>query len=621
MLYIDTKTNKNNHCGFYFGVEEYLIKDYDYKSDIFLLWSVEPTVMIGRHQVTRHEINEDFVKENSIHVVRRNSGGGAVYTDPNCLQFSFITSNKSHSDIFRGQVNHIVDTIKSLGIDAEFTGRNDILSNGKKFSGNAEYIYKDRMVMHGTILFKTDFSKLVGSLTPDKSKLTSHAISSVKSRVVNIGDLLDMTLEELYDYIVKKITTSSVDYKTLDLDKISEYSKKFYTDKWNYGKSPKHEIVNKKKFDAGNISVSVQLKNNKVKDIKINGDYFSLKKIENFENAFINCEYDYHSFMKIIKGLRVKEFIYKFKTSEFLELLFGKREKNRISKPDYLKIDMINLNKETKQIRELLKKNNLFTVCQEANCPNQLECFASKTATFMILGNHCTRNCRFCDITHGIPLEVDPKEPAHILKAVKVMDLKHVVITSVTRDDLMDYGSNQFVKCIELVKEKRVGTTVEVLIPDFMGDYDSLKRVMDAKPDVLNHNLETIERLYPGFRDQATYKRSLNVLKTAKEIDPTILTKSGIMVGIGEKPEEVLALMDDLRGVGCDIITIGQYLRPSKEHVPVIEYVSLETFEMYKRKGIEKGFRYTASGPLVRSSYQALKQFKGDCDYEKNSAL
>jgi lipoic acid synthetase len=201
------------------------------------------------------------------------------------------------------------------------------------------------------------------------------------------------------------------------------------------------------------------------------------------------------------------------------------------------------------------------------------------------------------------------------------MDLKHVVITSVTRDDLMDYGSNQFVKCIELVKEKRVGTTVEVLIPDFMGDYDSLKRVMDAKPDVLNHNLETIERLYPGFRDQATYKRSLNVLKTAKEIDPTILTKSGIMVGIGEKPEEVLALMDDLRGVGCDIITIGQYLRPSKEHVPVIEYVSLETFEMYKRKGIEKGFRYTASGPLVRSSYQALKQFKGDCDYEKNSAL
>jgi len=198
-----------------------------------------------------------------------------------------------------------------------------------------------------------------------------------------------------------------------------------------------------------------------------------------------------------------------------------------------------------------------------------------------------------------------------------VMDLKHLVITSVTRDDLEDFGSTQFVECVELVKIKRPDTTVEVLIPDFMGDYDSLKRVMESKPDVLNHNLETIERLYKGFRDQANYKRSLNLLKTAKEIDPTILTKSGIMVGIGESTKEVLALMDDLRSVGCDIITIGQYLRPSKEHVEVKEYISLETFDMYKQKGIEKGFRYTASGPLVRSSYQALKQFKGDWLWKK----
>ena len=199
MLYIDTLTNNKNHCGFYFGLEEYLIKDYDYNSDIFLLWSVEPTVMIGRHQVTNIEIDRNFVKDNNIHVVRRNSGGGAVYTDPGCLQFSFITSNKSHSDIFRGQVNNIVN--------AEFTGRNDILANGKKFSGNAEYIYKDRMVMHGTILFNTDFNNLIGSLTPDKSKLTSHAISSVKSRVINIGELLEMGLEEFFAHIVSEIAT------------------------------------------------------------------------------------------------------------------------------------------------------------------------------------------------------------------------------------------------------------------------------------------------------------------------------------------------------------------------------------------------------------------------------
>ena len=233
MLYVDTKTNIDSHCGFYFGLEEYLIKDYDYKSDIFLLWSVKPTVMIGRHQITDVEIDKVFIKKHDIQIVRRNSGGGAVYTDPNCLQFSFITSNKSHSDIFRGKVNNIVNAIRKLGIDAEFTGRNDILANGKKFSGNAEYIYKDRMVMHGTILFKTNLDNMIGSLTPDKSKLTTHAVSSVKARVINIGNLLDMKLDEFYDYMVTEISTSKVDYQTLDLDKIKEYSKKFYTNEWN----------------------------------------------------------------------------------------------------------------------------------------------------------------------------------------------------------------------------------------------------------------------------------------------------------------------------------------------------------------------------------------------------
>ncbi|MCK5388570.1 MAG: lipoyl synthase [Candidatus Izimaplasma sp.] len=612
MLYIDTKTNKDNHCGFYFGLEEYLIKDYDYKSDIFLLWSVVPTVMIGRHQITTVEIDQEFVKNNNIEVIRRNSGGGAVYTEPGCLQFSFITSNTSHSDIFRGQVNNIVNAVNKLGIDAKFTGRNDILANGKKFSGNAEYIYKDRMVMHGTILFNTNFDMLIGSLTPDKSKLTSHAISSVKARVINIGGLLDMNLDEFYDYMVSEIATSKVDFKTLDLDKVAEYSKKFNTDTWNYGKNPKYEISNKIKFDAGNIAVNVKIKNDIVKDLKITGDYFSLKKIEDFENAFIGSRYNYDSFLEILKKNRVIYYIYKLQTSEFLELFFEKKRKKRISKPSYLKIDMKNLNRETKKIRDLLAQHNLYSVCQEANCPNQLECFSNKTATFMILGNHCTRNCSFCDVSNARPLKVDSAEPMNILKAVNVMDLSHLVITSVTRDDLKDYGSKQFVKCIEIVRKERPKTTIEVLIPDFMGDYDSLKRVVDAAPDVINHNIETIERLYPGFRDRASYQRSLNLLKTSKEINPNILTKSGIMVGIGETVDEVLALMDDLRNVDCDIITIGQYLRPSMEHAEVKEYVSLETFDIYKKKGIEKGFRYTASGPLVRSSYQALKQFEGD---------
>lgn len=612
MLYIDTKKNKFNHCGFYFGLEEYLIKDYDYKDDIFLLWSVEPTVMIGRHQVTRLEIDQSFVKDNNIDIVRRNSGGGAVYTDSGCLQFSFITNKKNPNDIFEGHVEYIVNSVKELGIDAEFTGRNDILTNGRKFSGNAEYIYKDKMVIHGTILFNTDFSKLIGALTPDKSKLTSHAISSVKARVINIGELLDIELPEFYDFLVDRISTKKIDYTTLDLDKVNEYSKKFATEEWNYGRSPKHEITNTVKYDAGNFTVYVQIKNELVKDLKINGDYFSLKKIEEFENAFIGIKYNYRSFLEVLKNHPVKEYFYKLKTDEFLKLFFEKIKKRTISKPDYFKVDMKNLNKETNRIKTLLKQYNLYTVCEEANCPNQLECFSNKTATFMILGNHCTRNCKFCDVTNGIPLEVDPLEPANLLKAVEILDLAHVVITSVTRDDLEDYGSKQFVKCIELIKEHRPNTTIEVLIPDFLGDFKSIKRVVDANPDVINHNLETIRRLYDGFRDNADYDRSLGVLKTAKELNPSILTKSGIMVGIGEKEAEVKSLMDDLRNINCDIITIGQYLRPSKEHAEVKEYISLEMFDNYKKTGKEKGFKYTSSGPLVRSSYQAMKQFEGD---------
>jgi lipoic acid synthetase len=612
MRYINTRENQLQNCGFYFGLEEYLIKDYDYSGDVFLLWSVTPTVMIGRHQITQLEINQEYVNKNQISVVRRNSGGGAVYTDPGCLQFSFITSKKSHGNIFDGHVDYIVNAVKKLGINAVFTGRNDILADHLKFSGNAEYIYKDKMVIHGTILFESNFEHLVGCLTPDAAKLTSHAISSVRSRVTNIGENLDLSLEEFYDYMVQAIKTDEVDYQTLDLDKIKAYATKFESDDWNYGKNPKFSIELKKKYPAGSFLCNVEVKNNYVHDFKINGDYFSLKKINGFENAFIGVEYRYESFLEVLKKEKVKDYILGLKTREFLEIFFEPHVKKKMSKPDYLKIDMKNLNKETKKIKALLRQHNLYTVCQEASCPNQLECFSNKTATFMILGNKCTRNCSFCDVTHGEPLEVDPTEPFNILRAAKLMDLKHVVITSVTRDDLEDYGSTQFVKCIELLKQERPDMTVEVLIPDFMGDYESLKRVVDAKPDVINHNLETVRRLYRGFRDNADYDRSLHLLHTVKEIDPNMLTKSGIMVGIGEKETEIIALMKDLRDIKCDIMTIGQYLRPSNLHIAVKEYVSLEAFDLYKRKGKELGFRYVASGPLVRSSYQALKQFEGE---------
>lgn len=612
MLYIDTSKNNIDHCGFYFGLEEYLIKNYECEEDIFLLWSVVPTVMIGRHQVTEIEIDSEYIKEHDVKVVRRNSGGGAVYTDKGCLQFSFITSKNVHKDIFTNHVSKIIDALNEIGLHASFSGRNDILHEGRKFSGNAEFIHKEKMVVHGTILFDSNLDNLIGSLTPDKAKLTKHAVTSVKSRVLNIGSLINVdTIDGLYDHLVSNIATSKVEYQDLDVDLINQYGSKFYTDEWNYGKNPKYDLTKKEKFKAGNITFSLIIKNNKIKEMKITGDYFSLKKISEFENAFIDIDFTYEAFTRVLKEHKIREYIYLMKNSEFLGVFF-ERPKRKISKPDYLKIDMKDLNNQTKKIRTLLKQHKLYTVCQEASCPNQLECFSNKTATFMILGNHCTRNCAFCDVTNDKPLKVDPEEPNNILRAVQVMGLKHIVITSVTRDDLPDYGSKQFVKVINTLKEHAKETTIEVLIPDFMGDYDSIKRVVDAKPDVINHNLETVSRLYKGFRDNASYQRSLNVLKTVKEIDPSILTKSGIMVGIGEQKQEVFALMDDLRNIDCDIMTIGQYLRPSKDHIEVKEYVSLEDYKEYETKGKDKGFKYIASGPMVRSSYQALKQFEGD---------
>ncbi len=239
MLYINTQEANQNSCSFYFGLEEYLIKDFKSEKDIFLLWSVNPTVMIGRHQITSTEIDQEYVTNNNIEIIRRNSGGGAVYTDHGCLQFSFITDKKHHSNIFASHVSHIINALNDIGIEAKFTGRNDILVNGRKFSGNAEYIYKDKMVVHGTILFESNLNHLIGSLTPDKSKLTKHAISSVKARVVNIGTMIDMDINSFYEYLVGEINTEELELKGLDIEKIKTYQTKFLTSDWNYGKNPK----------------------------------------------------------------------------------------------------------------------------------------------------------------------------------------------------------------------------------------------------------------------------------------------------------------------------------------------------------------------------------------------
>ena len=266
---------------------------------------------------------------------------------------------------------------------------------------------------------------------------------------------------------------------------------------------------------------------------------------------------------------------------------------------------------ESLRVNKILKRANLHTVCRNARCPNLLECFGKGTATFLILGNQCTRHCRFCAIPahKEKPADINSlsKEPEEVAKTAKNLNLKHIVITSVTRDDLVDGGANQFKKTIKQVRHYCPNITVEVLTPDFKGSNECIKTVADAMPDVFNHNLETVPRLYPAIRPEADYRCSLNLLKYVKENYPSILTKSGFMLGLGEEEKEIIAILKDLRGINCDLVTIGQYLQPvtSGTTVSVKRFVPPEEFERYRQKAIALGFKDVSADPFVRSSYRA----------------
>ena len=255
--------------------------------------------------------------------------------------------------------------------------------------------------------------------------------------------------------------------------------------------------------------------------------------------------------------------------------------------------------------REILKSHKLRTVCESARCPNMWECFSRKRATFMILGNVCTRNCLFCSVKHGSPEGVDRQEPLRIADAVKKLELKHVVITSVTRDDLSDGGAGHFAAVIKQIRGNCPDVVIEVLTPDFKGESGSLDKILEVNPDIFNHNLETVLRLYRKIKPQADYLTSLEVLKYVKKCDHTVYTKSGIMVGLGEKFEEVENIFDDLKEHGCDILTVGQYLRPSESNLEVEEYILPEQFKRFEELARLKGFKYVQAGPFVRSSYNA----------------
>ncbi len=276
----------------------------------------------------------------------------------------------------------------------------------------------------------------------------------------------------------------------------------------------------------------------------------------------------------------------------------------RTRKPAWLRVKLPT-GAEFRKVSNIVSEHKLHTICQSGNCPNMGECWGAGTATFMILGNICTRSCGFCAVATGRPEEVDPFEPARVARSVELMGVKHCVITSVDRDDLKDGGSDIWAKTIRAIRRRSPGTTMETLIPDFQGKWENLAVLTEAAPEILSHNLETVRRLTKQVRIQAKYDRSLEVLMRSKRAG--LRTKSGVMLGLGESEQEVLETMDDLLSVGVDILTLGQYLQPTKEHLAVAEFVHPDTFAKYKTIGLQKGFRYVESGPLVRSSYHAEK--------------
>ena len=283
------------------------------------------------------------------------------------------------------------------------------------------------------------------------------------------------------------------------------------------------------------------------------------------------------------------------------------RSPEYMRRPHWLKVHLTGKG-DYRHVRDVIQQASLNTVCASARCPNIGECWARRTATFLIMGNICTRNCRFCAIESGRPEALDPEEPLRVARAVRALKLKYAVVTSVTRDDLPEGGAQHFAETIRNIKKEQDRCRVEVLIPDFKGSTQALEQVLQTRPEVLNHNIETVPRLYKSVRPQADYSRSLAVLKNAKAMGA--VTKSGMMVGLGETSQEIVETMRDIRRVGCDIFTIGQYMQPSKDHLPIDRFVHPEEFARLRQLGIELGFRHVEAGPLVRSSYHADAQYQ-----------
>ena len=589
---------------FYFAVEEYVARHYT-DDDYFMGWRVNPTVMLGRNQLIDNEVNTDYCKEHKIDIFRRKSGGGCIYADKGCIQFSYISRSVNANKAFADYMQRMADLLKGLKIDAQLSGRNDILINGTKVSGCAFYQLSNRSVLHNSLLFDTQLDHLSNALTPAKEKLQSKGVASVRQRVTNVATYTQLDILAFMDYVRQEMCgTEVLELTEEDMKGVAEIEKELSSDDFVYGKNPKYSLVRKHRFEGvGTLEAHIELKNNIIGSINMVGDYFLLGDIDHdFLSLLKGCEFTREAVEERLEDIDLSTIIRGLKLRQFLRLLFGREP--HVMKPKWLKIDLTS-KKSTGETAGILAKHHMNTICTSGLCPNRSECWMARTATLMIGGDICTRKCRFCNTLSGRPRLLNPDEPRRVAESVKALKLRYAVITSVDRDDLPDYGAAHWIKTIEEIRRLNPDTKIELLIPDFMGKADLIRQVMATQPHVAGHNMETVRRLTPSVRSVARYERSLEVLREIANCG--ITAKTGFMLGLGETHEEILETMDDILSTGCQRLTLGQYLQPTAEHLPVKAYITPEKFAEYKRIALEKGFKHVVSGPLVRSSYHAAE--------------
>ena len=589
---------------FYFAIEEYVARHYT-DDDYFMGWRVNPTVMLGRNQLIDNEVNTDYCKEHKIDIFRRKSGGGCIYADKGCIQFSYISRAVNANKAFADYMQRMADLLKGLKIDAQLSGRNDILINGTKVSGCAFYQLSNRSVLHNSLLFDTQLDHLSNALTPAKEKLQSKGVASVRQRVTNVATYTQLDILAFMDYVRQEMCgTEVLELTEEDMKEVAEIEKELSSDDFVYGKNPKYSLIRKHRFEGvGTFEAHIELKNNIIESINMVGDYFLLGDIDHdFLSLLKGCEFTREAVEGRLEDIDLSTIIRGLKLRQFLRLLFGREP--HVIKPKWLKIDLTS-KKSTGETAGILAKHHMNTICTSGLCPNRSECWMARTATLMIGGDICTRKCRFCNTLSGRPRLLNPDEPRRVAESVKALKLRYAVITSVDRDDLPDYGAAHWIKTIEEIRRLNPDTKIELLIPDFMGKADLIRQVMATHPHVAGHNMETVRRLTPSVRSVARYERSLEVLREIANCG--ITAKTGFMLGLGETHDEILETMDDILSTGCQRLTLGQYLQPTAEHLPVKAYITPEKFAEYKRIALEKGFRHVVSGPLVRSSYHAAE--------------